>query len=112
MIEHIHPDGEPTPTVAELYERRDGSAEVAQWTAGSKDGKTPPKPAVYLLTAKGYAVLGEIMRRNAAATLARGTARTEAVESVRRFARSAEQEQERKTRKGKSSGRKSTWTPS
>jgi hypothetical protein len=76
VIEHIHPEGEPTPTIQELYERRDGSAEVAKWTAGSKTG--PPKPSVYRLTGKGHALLGEIMRRNAAGTLERGTAAAEA----------------------------------
>ncbi len=103
MIEHIHPEGEPTPTVAELYERRDGSAEVAKWTEGSKTER--PKPSVYRLTDKGCAVLGEIMRRNAAASLARGTVGEEGVESVKRAAG-------RTDGKGKSNGRKSTWTPS
>lgn len=100
MIEHIHPEGEPTPTVAELYERHDGSAEVAQWTAGSKTAK--PKPSVYRLTDKGYAILGEVMRRNALASLARGS---EAEEARLRQLRDHEQ-------KGQGNGRKSAWTPS
>lgn len=109
MIDHIHPEGEPTPTVAELYERRDGSAEVAKWTEGSKT--EPPKPAIYRLTDKGYAVLGEIMRRNAQATLARGTGNVEAVEAMKKFTRSEKQETT-KTKKGGSRGSKGAWTPS
>lgn len=81
MIEHHHPDGEPTPTVPELYERRDGSAEVATWTAGTKT--TPGKPSTYRLLPKGQAVISEIQHRNAAATLARGTAHEEAAAAVR-----------------------------
>lgn len=80
MIEHIHPLGEPTPTVAELYERRDGSAEVNVWTAGSKT--EPGKPSIYRLLPKGQAVISEIARRNAAATLARGSAADEGVAAM------------------------------
>lgn len=76
MIEHIHPLGEPTPTVAELYERRDGSAEVNVWTAGSKT--EPGKPSIYRLLPKGQAVITAIAQRNAAGTLARGSAADEA----------------------------------
>lgn len=111
MIPHVHPEGEPTPTVAELYERRDGSAEVAKWTEGSKT--EPPKPAIYRLTDKGYAILGEIMRRNAAASIARGTANWEANESLRRANLTDEQKAAKATKgKGKSNGRKGAWTPS
>ena len=83
MIEHRHPDGEPTPTVRELYERKDGSAEVVDWVT-PKGGK--PVPTKFRLLPKGQAIIGEIMRRNAAATLARGTAREEANATVRAVA--------------------------
>lgn len=106
MIEHGHPDGEPTPTVSELYERRDGSAEVAKWTEGSKTD--PPKPSVYRLTDKGYAILGDIMRRNGAASVSRGSQREEAVNAIKTQA--ANRGNEPKSRK--SSGRKGVWTPS
>lgn len=109
MIEHINPDGLPTPTVAELYERRDGSAEVVKWTEGSKT--EPPKPSVYRLTEKGHALLGEIMRRNAEMTLARGSGNTDAVEAMKLFTRTDKQ-QAVKTGKGKSRGSKGAWTPS
>ncbi|WNN94074.1 hypothetical protein SEA_FREGLEY_48 [Microbacterium phage Fregley] len=109
MIPHINPAGEPTPTVEELYELRDGYAEVAKWTEGSKT--EPPKPAVYRLTDKGHALLGEIMQRNAAATLARGSGATDAVDSMKKFVRSAKQ-QEVKDKKGKGNGSKSKPSPS
>ncbi|QKO02799.1 hypothetical protein SEA_KELCOLE_46 [Microbacterium phage Kelcole] len=109
LIPHINPAGEPTPTVAELYELRDGYAEVAKWTEGSKT--EPPKPAVYRLTDKGHALLGEIMQRNAAATLSRGSGATDAVDSMKKFVRSAKQ-QEVKDKKGKGNGSKSKPSPS
>lgn len=80
MIEHIHPHGEPVPTVAELYERRDGSAEVVTWVGGTKT--SPGKPGVYRLLPKGQAVISEIMARNAAGTIARGSASAEAVAAM------------------------------
>lgn len=101
MIEHIHPEGEPTPTLRDLYERKDGSVEVVDWA--TPKGK-PPYPSKYRLTDKGYAVLGEIMRRNGAATAARGTAQEEAIAIQKRMAEGEG--------KGKGSGSKSAWTPS
>lgn len=80
MIEHIHPEGEPTPTVRELYERKDGSAEVATWTSGTKT--TPGVPSTYRLLPKGWAVLGAIAARNAAGTLARNSASEEGVATM------------------------------
>lgn len=94
MIEHIHPDGEPTPTVRDLYERRDGSAEAIDW---NKDGV----PTKFRLTDRGYATISVVMRRNAAASLARGTENEEAIARLKRAA----------SEKGKSNGRKSAWTP-
>lgn len=76
MIEHIHPDGEPTPTVRELYERKDGSAEAIAWS--NEKGKTPV-PTKFRLLPKGQAAISEVMRRNAAGTLARGGATAEPV---------------------------------
>lgn len=83
MIEHIHPEGEPTPTLRELYERHDGSVEVVKWTEGNKKEKA--KPSVFRLTEKGEALLKGIMARNAAATLARGTALEEGAARVKRI---------------------------
>lgn len=96
MIPHVHPDGEPTPTLLELHERKDGSVEVVDY---NKD----LKPTKFRLTEKGHRLLGEIMRRNALASRARGTTEEEGVEIVRRMAKTPETE-----RKG--SGRKGTWT--
>lgn len=90
MIEHVHPEGEPTPTIREMYEMKEGLAEVVQ---RNKDGD----PTVFRLTDKGNAHLGEIMRRNAAASIARGSADQEAVDAVRRAA---------KERRGKGNGKK------
>ncbi|QNJ55546.1 hypothetical protein SEA_PHINKY_54 [Microbacterium phage Phinky] len=70
MIEHIHPDGEPTPTVRELYERKDGSAEATDWVKPNKT--SPAVPTKFRLLPKGQAIISAIARRNAAATLARG----------------------------------------
>lgn len=98
MIDHIHPDGEPTPTVRELYEMKNGYAEAV-----TLDQKM--NPTTFRLTEKGAAVLGEIMRGNAKATLARGTARAEGSASMKRIA-------EQKKEIVKKNGRKSTWTPS
>ncbi|UDL15421.1 hypothetical protein SEA_PEPE25_46 [Microbacterium phage Pepe25] len=109
MIPHINPAGEPTPTIAELYELHDGYAEVAKWTEGSKT--EPPKPAAYRLTDKGNALLGEVMRRNADATLARGSGPADAVAAMERFVRS-ESQQATKDKKGKSRGSKSKPSPS
>jgi len=93
MIEHIHPDGEPTPTVRELYEMKDGLAEAI---AFDKD----LKPTRFRLTDKGYAHLNAIMKRNAAATLSRGTVSQEGGASVVR------------SMEGETNGKKSSWTPS
>lgn len=101
MIQHIHPDGEPTPTVQELYERKDGSAEAVTWSADKK-----PVPTKFRLLPKGQALLGEIMRRNAAGTLARGTAAQEATDRLIQ----ARNERNETEKKGKSNGRKSSWT--
>lgn len=83
MIEHIHPDNEPVPTARELYERRDGSAEATQWVSG-KSKADPPRPTMFRITDKGHAVIGDIMRRNAARTLERGTAAAEAGAALRK----------------------------
>ncbi|QED11863.1 hypothetical protein SEA_MASHLEY_46 [Microbacterium phage Mashley] len=100
MIEHHHPDGEPTPTVRELYERRDGSAEAIDWVKPSKTA--PAVPTRFRLLPKGQAVISEIQHRNAAATLARGTAREEAAAAVRAA----------RERGGSEDGGKSKSTPS
>lgn len=101
MIEHVHPEGEPTPTVRELYERKDGSAEVATWTTGTKT--KPGVPSTYRLTDKGHRLLGEIMRRNAIGSFIRGSEREEGVESVKMASLTSGE--------GKRSGRKD-WTES
>lgn len=94
MIEPLHPDNEPTPTIRELYERKDGTAEAVEFT---KD----MKPTIFRLTDKGFALLAGIARRNAAATLARGSAREETYTAVRRS-----------KKKGEGNGRKGAFTPS
>lgn len=99
MIEHAHPDGEPTPTVRELYERKDGSAEVVDWVT-PKGGK--PTPTRFRLTPKGQAIISEIMRRNVAASMARGTVNEEAGAAMRASAGT----------KGEGDGSKGKSTPS
>lgn len=96
VIEHIHPEGEPTPTLRDLYDRKDGSVEVVEWS--QPKGK-PAQPSKFRLTAKGHQVLGEIMARNAAATLQRGTGKEEA---VARLVREATHRTGRKSNGGKS----------
>lgn len=76
MIEHVHPEGEPTPTLRDLYERKDGSVEVVDWAKPKGKAAYPSK---FRLLEKGRQAIAEVMRRNAAATLARGTANEEAV---------------------------------
>jgi len=100
VIEHVHPEGEPTPTLQDLYERKEGLVEVVDWA--TPKGK-PTHPSKFRLTEKGQAELGRIMRANAAASLARGTEKEEGVERVRRAAENAEG--------GGGNGRKSAWTP-
>jgi len=80
VIEHIHPDGEPTPTVRELYERKDGSAEATVWVT-PKGGETPV-PTKFRLLPKGQAIITGIAQRNAAATLARNSAGEEGVAAM------------------------------
>lgn len=58
--------------------------EVIEWA--TPKGK-PAHPSKFRLTDKGQAELTEIMRRNAAASLARGTANEEGVERVKRARR-------------------------
>jgi hypothetical protein len=60
------------PTVAELAERNDGSAEVTRWV--NKGTAKSPKmvPSEWRLLDKGYAILGEAMRHNALVGIARG----------------------------------------
>lgn len=101
MIKHIHPEGEPTPTLMDLYERRDGSVEVVEWTSAKKD----PKPSKFRVTDKGHRVLGEILRRNAIGSYIRGTEREEGIASVRHAAENRPEEK-------KTSSRKADWTPS
>lgn len=100
MIEHIHPEGEPTPTLRDLYDRKDGSVEVVDWS--TPKGAKMPQPSKYRLTDKGNRVLGDIMRRNAAATEARGTLQEEGAAILMRAARL----------KGEKHGSKSTRSPS
>ena len=76
MIDHIHPEGEPTPTLRDLYERKDGSVEVVDWA--TPKGK-PAYPSRFRLLEKGRQAIAEVMQRNAAASLARGTQNEEAV---------------------------------
>ncbi|QIG59057.1 hypothetical protein SEA_FRANSOYER_49 [Microbacterium phage Fransoyer] len=106
MIEHIRADGEPTPTVRELYERRDGSAEATAWS-----NDKVPVPTKFRLTDKGHAEIGRIMRANATETLRRGTGRLEGVMAVIRGSENLTPEQV-KNREEKRSGSKSAWTPS
>lgn len=98
MIEARHPDDEPTPTVRELYERKDGSAEAVDY---DKDGR----PTRFRLLPQGHELLNGIMRRNAERALERGSAQRDAYEAVRRAAMPVAEK-----RKGASRGRKSTFT--
>lgn len=79
MIPHIRPDGLPTPTVRELYERKEGLAEAVEFNKRME-------PTVFRLTDKGWALLGEIMRTNAQETLARHGGPEEAVARMKRKA--------------------------
>ncbi|MGO1566476.1 MAG: hypothetical protein ACTHXC_00500 [Brachybacterium sp.] len=97
MIEHIHPDGLPTPTVRELYDMKNGYAEATAF-----DKKM--NPTAFRLLPKGSALLAEIMHQNAAGTLERGSATWEATQSIIK-ARKARAAEERK------SGKKQAWTP-
>lgn len=81
MIEHIHPEGEPTPTLRDLYERKDGSVEVVDWA--QPKGK-PAYPSKFRLLEKGRQAIAEVMKRNAAGTIARGSANEEAVQRLLR----------------------------
>lgn len=99
MIEPTHEGDEPTPTVRELWARKDGSAEAVDF---NKDGE----PTRFHLTLKGHALLNGIMRRNAERALARGAGA---------LARDAQQAVRGRpmpdtTKKGTSRGRKSTFT--
>lgn len=102
MIEHIHPEGEPTPTLYDLYQRREGLVEVVTWSSDKKN----PLPTKYRVTDKGHRYLGEIMRRNALGSYIRGTAEEEAVEALKKVA--DEPAPEKKTTKS----RKANWTES
>lgn len=82
MIEHIHPEGEPTPTAHDLVKMGKQYAEVAEWSMGSKNGKTPPKPLKIRILPEGHKLLGEIMARNAISSSWRGSANQEAVDSM------------------------------
>lgn len=82
VIEHIHPEGEPTPTAYDLVAMGKQYAEVAEWSMGSKNGKTPPKPIRIRILPEGHKLLGEIMARNAIGSIWRGSVKQEAVKSV------------------------------
>lgn len=75
MIQPMHTDDEPTPTIRELYERKDGSAEAVEFNMKME-------PTVFRLTAKGNQILAGIMKRNAEASIARGSTKQEAAEAV------------------------------
>lgn len=79
MIEHVHPGGEPTPTVADLVKMGRDYAHVIEWAGATKT--KPGKPSKVRIMPKGHQLLGDIMKRNAAGTLARG-ARVEQAAAV------------------------------
>lgn len=60
------------PTVAELAERKDGSAEVTAWVNDGTAKNPKMRPSQWRLLDKGYAILGELMRANALEAIARG----------------------------------------
>ena len=55
---------EPVPTAADLVRMGPEYAQADGWTAAKKGG--PARPTTVRITAKGHALLGDIMRRNAA----------------------------------------------
>jgi hypothetical protein len=67
-----HPDDVPVPTVAELAARNDGSAVVTHWVNEGTEKNPKMVPSRWRLLDKGYAILGEAMRTNALAAIARG----------------------------------------
>lgn len=103
MIEPRHEDDEPTPTVRELWARKDGSVEAVDF---NKDGE----PTRFRLLPKGHELLNGIMRRNAERALARGAGALvrDARQAVRE--RAVPTREEAAKEKGKSRGRKSTFT--
>lgn len=92
MIEHIHPEGEPTPTAFDLVKMGPEYAVVSEWTLGSKNGKTPPKPAKIQIKPKGHLLLGEIAWRNAVGTETRGSAAEERTAAAVRAAKEKAEE--------------------
>ena len=99
MIEHDHPEGEPTPTVLELYERKDGSAEAVSWA--TPKGSKVSVPTRFQLLPRGQKIISDIARRNAMMTELRGTAREEGVAAVIRAATELTPEQQKNRAEGK-----------
>lgn len=62
---------EPVPTAEALFNMGREYAEATAWVGGKKKSD-PMRPTAFRITDKGHALLGEIMRRNAAAAIARG----------------------------------------
>lgn len=103
MIQPKHEDDEPTPTVHELWARKDGSAEAVDFTAKGE-------PTRFRLLPKGHELLNGIMCRNAERALARGAGALvrEGWQAIRD--REVPTPEEAAKRKAKSGGRKSTFT--
>lgn len=62
----------PVPTIRELAERRDGSAEVTHWVNEGTQKNPRMVPSRFRLLDKGNAILRDAMRHNAQVRLARG----------------------------------------
>lgn len=61
----------PVPTVQQLAEMDREYAFAITWRKGDRKND-PPVPTAWHITAKGHALLGEIMRANALEAVARG----------------------------------------
>lgn len=96
MIENVHPDGEPTPTVADLVNMGRDYAQVIEWSGATKGSRgrpgKPGKPSKVRIMPKGHQLLGEIMKRNAKAALARGSLTEEMAAAVARARSTKEKE--------------------
>lgn len=61
---------EPVPTARDLVKMGPEYAVATGWTKGTKS--KPAEPTTVRIMAKGHALLGDIMRRNAAEAVAAG----------------------------------------
>ncbi|QGJ95288.1 hypothetical protein QDA11_gp69 [Microbacterium phage Jayden] len=61
---------EPVPTARDLVKMGREYAEAVGWTKGTRT--SPAEPTAVRILPKGHALLGDIMRRNAAEAVANG----------------------------------------